>query len=589
MSKLAGLVYNYVQSVEATQLLEHQDEVRQLELAHLLAVDEIRRDLDNVIGERDRLRHLNELSLRTKEQTDGALLLIRQEAAAEKQRADGLEIQRSNLAKDLDHWKAEYKTLGTKLIHLGDELEQARKVQDIASSKINNEREVLERKVRELNAKLVTEKTTVSRLEREKIGLRDAEKKLKAELADLRAKLQRQTEQTERAVREQDKLTQQFNSQKSVLESKLETLRNKLKTASPARSVSSLMSSPVRLAVPSSAVRSAVPSPTLRTSVVAPSASVMRTSVRPISLGMSPTRPRIPIQASPLRPQTSSLLSPSPKRAPIRPIVTTVKKSTFSTTPFLEKTGRKLFGDPSKAPSQASPTPGAQNLENSVLDGKDKLSEEVGDNLETEVFKAQLPASEPADSQVPTTEEPASQAPASPLQIDTHSGTASLNAETLESGQSLNQSMEYNPDIVEGPTPAPDQPVFNSLEPYLNAVPNPVPNGVADTALNQRRRSTRLSIRSELSFTAITQNNKKISLFDDDEVPRTREKQKKGKRKLKATVDSTSLFDDDGPDQPGSMFKRVKPAPSTLSGLGFDKSISPRKKRNEGLKNIFKV
>jgi hypothetical protein len=94
----------------------------------------------------------------------------------------------------------------------------------------------------------------------------------------------------------------------------------------------------------------------------------------------------------------------------------------------------------------------------------------------------------------------------------------------------------------------------------------------------------------ETSFTAITKkDNKKISLFDsDDETPlfNSDKKDKPRKRKLKVSVDTTNLFDEDDPDNPGSQFKRI--TPRTSMGA-LKKEISPLKRRNEGMRNIFRV
>jgi predicted nucleic acid-binding Zn-ribbon protein len=553
MSKIATLVLNYIQTIEVTKDLEYRDHARELSLAHLSASDLLREEVQKIKNERDQFSFKYEELGRTKAQAEGRLQLVQQEVESEKKRMESLDAEKSKLQNEVDQLKSENSTAQTKLQRLTVELETLKKSQGSTSSKVDNERRVLELQIREMNTKRDADKTVLSRLEREKTELKENEKKLKSEVTDLKAKLQRQTEQTDKVVREQDKLQQKFSTQKSVLESKIETLRTKVKNSSPIKAIPSLMS-PVPRRAP--------------TSVMTVGRSVLTGS------GLSPTRPRLQTSLSPTRSAVrtnDSLQSPEHSNALLgRPnVLSTVKKSTFSTTPFLARTTKKLlFEDPTKtlAAAQASPTPGA-SLQNDLDDPN--LSSNVNNSEELvpgPLFSKEQPISQSAvilAPQVPASTNPIVESSSEVVQEvadqkSTHQVADDQSTAAIESASEL----------------------LTDLNPSVNTVPPPEA---------ERPWKPRLSFRSETSFTATTQNNKKISLFDDEEsVVPTVSKSKKGKRKLKATVDSASIFDEDGPDQPGSMFKRVKSSKSSV-GTGLEKPISPRKRRNQGFGNVFKV
>jgi hypothetical protein len=131
---------------------------------------------------------------------------------------------------------------------------------------------------------------------------------------------------------------------------------------------------------------------------------------------------------------------------------------------------------------------------------------------------------------------------------------------------------------------------------------------------------SRPSLRPELedSFVVTSKNsNQKISIFDEDDddeegiliktgsetkyenqtaeedvtisplaKPLTKSQIKRRKRKLKA---ASVTHDIDNPDEPGSVFKRVKKQQADPTLSLFEQKISPLRKNNEGVRNLFKV
>lgn len=156
-----------------------------------------------------------------------------------------------------------------------------------------------------------------------------------------------------------------------------------------------------------------------------------------------------------------------------------------------------------------------------------------------------------------------------------------------------------------------------SILPALNS-PSPLKHSIAaSTASPSASRtiaggsSASSKRKPSLTFTA-KNSNKQISLFDDDDKDMemkedgdttikpgdAKAQDKRKRRRLKAKSFRTDGIDDndeDNPDLPGSLFKRVK-KPNTdsfsqpVSGIfGLNKEISPLKKRNESIRNQFKL
>lgn len=154
-----------------------------------------------------------------------------------------------------------------------------------------------------------------------------------------------------------------------------------------------------------------------------------------------------------------------------------------------------------------------------------------------------------------------------------------------------------------------------TILPALNS-PSPLKNSIAASKASPNTSKSTIGGTSKrkpsLTFTA-KNSNKQISLFDDDDDNDTEKKddgdttikpgdtkaqEKRKRRRLKAKSFRTDGIDDndeDNPDLPGSLFKRVK-KPNTNSSsqpvtgiFGLNKEISPLKKRNESIRNQFKL
>jgi myosin heavy subunit len=156
-----------------------------------------------------------------------------------------------------------------------------------------------------------------------------------------------------------------------------------------------------------------------------------------------------------------------------------------------------------------------------------------------------------------------------------------------------------------------------SILPALNS-PSPLKNSLAASAASPNTTKSTIGGTSavskrkpSLTFTA-KNSNKQISLFDDDDndldkkldgdttikPSDTKAQEKRKRRRLKAKSFRTDGIDDndeDNPDLPGSLFKRVK-KPNTNSSsqpvtgiFGLNKEISPLKKRNESIRSQFKL
>lgn len=582
MSKLAALVLNYVQTIESTKDLEYQDHVRELNLSHLIDCDGFLDEIRKAKAERDELKLRNEELKDTKEQVSKKLDSLRSDSETEKKRLASSDAENLKLTCEIDRLKSDNEGSQAKLQLLTTELETIKRTHGSMSSKVDNEKRVLQAQISEFNSKQEADKSTILRLEREKADLREAEKKLKAEMVEMKGKLQRQSEQTDRAVREQDKLRQQFSVEKNVFESKLDALRTKVKTTTSSNS-------PLK-------------QPSSRSFMSPVSRRVPPTSVMTVGRLARPNTTNFSLELSPIKSRQSSTISPSrfsvknqisSSQSPIRQnsslsrktAVSAVKKSTFSTTPFLTRTGKKLFGDPSNSASvgnQTSPTPGAAVIDKCV-DNKD--------DGENEVELSRIPLSMTVQQPLFDKDQPDD----SQLKQDNVESQTNENSNKTKSGK-LSTDISIGDEDKENQLPTQDNVNNKQIDTNLENLESQTgimnePNFVGTPEIGRRISKPRLSIRSETSFTATTHNNKKISLFDDEETTTISApaKLRKGKRKLRATVDSASLFDDeDNPDQPGSMFKRVNSvAPTSFTDL--EKPISPRKKKNQGLRTVFKV